>query len=219
MKFMEEIHRNGLVVEELNKSFIVLIPKCINLKSMKDFRPISLVGALYKILAKVLANRKWKVINSVVGESQMAFVRNRQILDSLVITEEIIHQWKKSREGGFLVKLDFEKAYDSLDHSFLDFMLKEMGFGWHWRKWVSCCISTPRLSVLVNGSPTRQFGIERGFRQGDPLSPFLFNVAVEGLSAVFKKAEAMDLMKGISFGGNVVHVTHLQFTDDTILYL
>ncbi|KAK2654817.1 hypothetical protein Ddye_014673 [Dipteronia dyeriana] len=97
---MEEFHRNGLVVEELNKSFIALIPKCIDPKTMKDFRPISLVGALYKILEKVLANCMRKVINSVVGETQMAFVRNRQILDSLVIAEEIIHQWKKSREGG-----------------------------------------------------------------------------------------------------------------------
>ncbi|KAK2639862.1 hypothetical protein Ddye_027657 [Dipteronia dyeriana] len=219
MKFMEDFHRNGSVLEELNMSFIALIPKCINSKTMKDFRPISLVGALYKILAKVLASRMRKVINLVDGESQMAFVRNRQILDSFVIAEEIIHQWKKSREGRVLVKLDFGKAYDSLDHSFLDFMLKEMGFGWRWRKWVGCCISTSRLSVLVNGSPTRQFGMERGLRQGDPLSPFLFNVAAEGLSAVFKKAEAMDLMKGISFGGNVVHVSHMHFKDDTILFL
>ncbi|KAK2654816.1 hypothetical protein Ddye_014672 [Dipteronia dyeriana] len=115
--------------------------------------------------------------------------------------------------------LDFKKAYNSSDHSFLDFMLKEMSFGYRWRKWAGCSISTPRLSILVNGSLTRQFGMERGLRQGDPLSPFLFNVVIEGLSAVFKKAEAMDLIKGISFGGNVIQVTHLQFTDNTILFL
>ncbi|KAK3189600.1 hypothetical protein Dsin_029161 [Dipteronia sinensis] len=75
------------------------------------------------------------------------------------------------------------------------------------------------LSVLVNGSPSRQFGVRRGLLQGDPLSPFLFNVAVEGLSALFRKAEAMDLLKGVYFGEGAVHVSHLQFADDTILFL
>ncbi|KAK3198662.1 hypothetical protein Dsin_022077 [Dipteronia sinensis] len=129
MKFMQDFHWNGSIVKDLNKSFIALIPKCVKPKTMKDFRPICLVGALYKVLAKVLANRMRKVMNSVIGEYQMAFVRNRQIIDSFVIAEEIIHHWKKSKEGGLMVKLDFEKSYDSLDHTFLDNMLREMGFG------------------------------------------------------------------------------------------
>ncbi|KAK3231468.1 hypothetical protein Dsin_003349 [Dipteronia sinensis] len=219
MKFMQDFHRNGSIVKDLNKSFIALIPKCVKPKTMKDFRPICLVGALYKVLGKVLANRMRKVMNSVIGEYQMAFVWNRQIIDSFVIAEEIIHHWKKSKEGGLMVKLDFEKAYDSLDHTFLDNMLCEIGFGWKWRQWISSCISSPVLSVLVNGSPSRQFGIHRGLRQGDPLSPFLFNVAVEGLSALFKRAEDMDLMRGVTFGGGTIHVSHLQFVDDTMLFI
>ena len=163
---------------------------------MSDFRPISLVGSMYKVLAKVLANRMKKVISSVIKEAQMAFVSNRQILDSFVIAEEIIHHWKKGMVGGgLMVKLDFEKAYDSLDHSFLDDMMKEMGFEWKWRQWMRSCISSPGISVLVNGSPTREFGMERGLRQGDPLSHFLFNVTVEGLSALFRKAANLDLVK------------------------
>ncbi|KAI9153519.1 hypothetical protein LWI28_012562 [Acer negundo] len=73
-------------------------------------RPISLIGSMYKILAKVLANRLKLVMDSVIREFQMAFVKNRQILDSFVIAEEIIHMWKKDNKGGLLVKLDFEKA-------------------------------------------------------------------------------------------------------------
>ncbi|KAK3205479.1 hypothetical protein Dsin_019525 [Dipteronia sinensis] len=108
-----------------------------------------------------------------------------------------------------MVKLDFEKAYDSLDHTFLNNKMSEMGY----------CISTPILSVLVNVCSSRQFRIEKGLCQGDPLSPFLFNVAVEGLSALFRKAEAMGLMRGAYFGEGAVHVSHLKFVDDTILFL
>ncbi|KAK3228764.1 hypothetical protein Dsin_000645 [Dipteronia sinensis] len=94
-----------------------------------------------------------------------------------------------------------------------------MGFGGKWRRWMECCISTLMLSVLVNGSLTRQFKLEKDLRQGDSLSLLLFNVAVEGLSALFKKAESLDLIKGVTFGAEAVHVSHLQFADDTILFL
>ncbi|KAK2634507.1 hypothetical protein Ddye_029299 [Dipteronia dyeriana] len=129
MRFMIDFHHNGAVVKELNHTFTTLIPKCLKLKVMKDFRLISLVSSVFKVLAKVLANRLNKVIGSVVGEHQMAFVQYRQILDSFVIVEEIIHHWKMSKDGGLMVKLDFEKTYDSLNYNFLDDILNYMGFG------------------------------------------------------------------------------------------
>ncbi|KAK3219400.1 hypothetical protein Dsin_013370 [Dipteronia sinensis] len=107
----------------------------------------------------------------------------------------------------------------NLDHSFLDHMLSEMSFLKKWRLWVRSCISSPVISILVNGSPTRQFGLKKGLRQRDPLSPFLFNVAVEDLSAVFRKAIDMDMLGGIVFGEATVQVTHLQFADDTIMFI
>ncbi|KAK3197919.1 hypothetical protein Dsin_021334 [Dipteronia sinensis] len=116
---------------------------------------------MYKILAKVLANRLNKAINSIIGETQMSFVKNRQILDIFVIAEEVIQMWKRDKEGGLLIKLDFEKAYNSVEHDFLDLMLKDMRFQEKWRMWVRNYISTPMLSVLVNGSPTSQLGVER----------------------------------------------------------
>ncbi|KAK3189705.1 hypothetical protein Dsin_029266 [Dipteronia sinensis] len=161
---MVDFHDDGVVVKELNRTFIGFIPKCARPENMSDFRPISLVGSFYKFLAKTLANRLKKVIGAVIGETQSAFVKDRQILDSFVVAEEIIHHWKKSKGGGLMVKLDFEKAYDSLDHSFLDKVLKDMGFGRKWRHWMSCCVSSLVLSVLVNRCPTRQFGIEKGLR-------------------------------------------------------
>ncbi|KAK3221844.1 hypothetical protein Dsin_008869 [Dipteronia sinensis] len=119
MKFSNEFHNDGYIVRELNKSFIALIPKYSNQESMRDFRPISLVGSMYKVLAKVLANRLKRVMNLVISDSQIAFVYHRQIIDSFAIAEEIIHSWKKDKAWGLLVKLNFEKAYNSVDHSYL----------------------------------------------------------------------------------------------------
>ncbi|KAK2656853.1 hypothetical protein Ddye_009905 [Dipteronia dyeriana] len=200
MMFIHEFYRNGNIVKDLNKIFVALIPKCSNPESMTDFRPISLVSSLYNILAKMLANRLKVVMNYVIGDYQMAFVKDRKILDSFVIANEIIHSWRNDRVGGILVKLDFEKAYDSVNHSFLDSILENMGFGFKWRQWLRCCISTPSLAVLVNGSSTEEFCLERGLRQGDPLSLFLFNIVVECLSCCFKKALVLNLFKGAYLG-------------------
>ncbi|KAK3218066.1 hypothetical protein Dsin_012036 [Dipteronia sinensis] len=75
------------------------------------------------------------------------------------------------------------------------------------------------MSVLVNGSPTKEFGVERGLRQGDPISPFLFNIVVESLSCCLKKAFDVNMIRGVFFGNEEVHISYLQFADDTNLFL
>ncbi|KAK3230387.1 hypothetical protein Dsin_002268 [Dipteronia sinensis] len=182
-----------------NRKIIMLILKCNRPESMKDFRPIILVSPMYKLLAEVLSNRLKKVIRSIIGEVQLAFVSGRQIIDGFIITDEIFHKWKKDKNGGLLVKLDFEKAYDSVDHGYLDFMMGEMGF--------------------VDYFPMEQFGIEQGLHQGDPLSPFLFNIAIDGFHRLFMKANELDLIRGVVFDDNNVHISHLQFVDDTMVFL
>jgi len=86
MRFVSEFHRNGKLAKSINSTFIVLIPKVDNPQRLNDFRPISLVGSMYKIIAKLLANKLRLVISSVVSETQSAFVKNRQILDGIFIT-------------------------------------------------------------------------------------------------------------------------------------
>ncbi|KAK3199335.1 hypothetical protein Dsin_022750 [Dipteronia sinensis] len=133
LSFLKDFHRDGEIVMHLNRTFIALIPKISKPERITDFRPISLVGAMYKVLSKVLANRLKKVMNSIIGDAQMAFIKQRQIIDSYVVANEIINQWMKDSVGGILVKLDFEKAYDTVDHAFLDVTLENMGFGSKWR--------------------------------------------------------------------------------------
>ena len=112
--FFKDFFERGKFVRSLNTTFLVLIPKKCGAEDLSDFRPISLVGGLYKLLAKVLANRLKKVVGKVVSSSQNAFVEGRQILDVALIANEVIDSLLKRKESGVLCKLDLEKAYDRI---------------------------------------------------------------------------------------------------------
>ena len=112
----------------LNTTFLVLIPKKGEAEDLKDFRPISLLGNLYKLFAKVLANRLKRVVSTVVSDAQNAFVKYRQILNALLIANEIIDLWQKKKKGG-ACKLDIEKAFDDINWQFLMNVMQGMGFG------------------------------------------------------------------------------------------
>ncbi|GLT97295.1 hypothetical protein SLE2022_148680 [Rubroshorea leprosula] len=216
--FLQDFHKNSKMVRGLNTSFIVLIPKVDNPQKIEEFRPISLIGVMYKIIAKILANRLKKVLDGVTGEQQMAFISGRQLMDGVVIANEVVDEAKKKKKETFMFKIDFEKAYDRVNWSFLDYMMQRMGFCATWRKWIRVCLETSLVSVLVNGSPTRQFTVSRGLRQGDPLSPFLFLIVVEGLNGLISTASQKGLLEGVQVGSRGFKVTHLQYADDTILF-
>ena len=115
MKFLNEVFERGRFVRSLNSTFLFLIPKYKGAKDLKDFRPISLVGSLYKLLAKVLANRLKRVMNKLMSKAQNAFIQGRQILDASLVANEIIDSIVKKKDSGVLCKLDIEKAYDHIN--------------------------------------------------------------------------------------------------------
>ncbi|RVX10737.1 Transposon TX1 uncharacterized 149 kDa protein [Vitis vinifera] len=164
MGFLKEFHEHDRFVRSLNSTFLVLILKKAGAKDLRDFIPISLVGGLYKLLAKMLANRFKKVVGKVVSSTQNAFVEGRQILDTALIANEAIDSMLKRNESGVLCKLDIEKAYDHLNWNFLLLVLQRMGFGEKWTGWISWCISIATFSVLINGPPTGFFNSSRGCR-------------------------------------------------------
>ncbi|GJZ22014.1 RNA-directed DNA polymerase, eukaryota, reverse transcriptase zinc-binding domain protein [Tanacetum coccineum] len=116
-------------------------------KFMKDFRPISLIGSVYKIIAKILAKRLCLVLPYLISDVQSAFVANRQILDGPFILNELLSWCKFKKLNGMIFKVDFEKAFDSVKWDYLDETLKAFGFGLKWRNWISSCLNNAMGSV------------------------------------------------------------------------
>nr|KAJ0194327.1 hypothetical protein LSAT_V11C800406660 [Lactuca sativa] len=181
MNFVNHFERCGSFARGCNSSFIALAPKTKDPLSLNDFRPISLMGCLSKIISKILSNRLKTVIGKLIGVEQSAYVEGRCILDGPLIINEVCSWVKRARKKLLLFKVDFDKAFDSVNWQYLDSILEQMGFGNKWRMWIRGCLSSSRASVLINGSPTKEFPIFRGVRQGDPLSPYLFIIAMEGV--------------------------------------
>nr|KAJ0186457.1 hypothetical protein LSAT_V11C900469030 [Lactuca sativa] len=200
-----------------NSSFISLVPKIQDSITISDFRPISLIGYLYKTISKVLAERLKKVVHLVVSPVQTAFIKKRFILDGPLILNEVIAWLRKSKKKAFVFKVDFEKAFDSLSWKYLDSILLQMDFGAKWRAWIHGCLSSTRVSILINGAAMSEFGMERGIRQGDLLSPFLYIIAAVGLHIAMEMAKEQGIFEGIQLPQQGPTISHLQYVDDTIL--
>ncbi|GKB34823.1 RNA-directed DNA polymerase, eukaryota, reverse transcriptase zinc-binding domain protein [Tanacetum coccineum] len=200
-----------------NSSFFTLIPKVNNPTLITDFHPISLIGIHYKIIAKNLANRLSKVIDKIVSKEQSTFIAGRQILDSLIILSEIIEWHKKEKSSSSFLKWILKKAFDSISWKYLDHILDRLGFGYKWCSWIKACLSSSRASILVNGSPTSEFSINRGLKQGDPLSSFLFILVMEGLHNAFSEAVGNGLISGININNSTINISYLFFADDVII--
>ena len=125
---LHNFHEQAVFERSLNVSFLTLIPKKPDAVEVKDFLPIRLVGGMYKIISKVLANCLRRVAHSLISDSRNAFVKGRQILDSVLIASECIDSRMKSGMPGVICKLDIEKAYDHVNWNFLMYLLRWCGF-------------------------------------------------------------------------------------------
>ncbi|XP_039040629.1 uncharacterized protein LOC120178942 [Hibiscus syriacus] len=204
----------------INHIFITLIPKESNIGSLDDYRPISLVGGVYKILSKCLSRRLRSCIGDLISPTQFAFIPGRQILDCSLIANEGIDYWRKKGLKGCVFKVDFKKAYDTVDWPILFKVMEKMGFGFTWISWIRRCVSTASISVLVNGVPSEEFPMAKGLRQGCSLSPLLFNLVGELLNLLIRRAVSEGLFAGLTVGKEEgsFNLSHLQFADDLIIF-
>lgn len=197
--------------------FLALIPKTSSSRGIGDFRPISLLGCLYKILAKLLASRLKKVMTSVIASNQSAFLPGRNILDVVVIINEVVDFSKRAKKECLILKVDFEKAYDTVNWNFLDYMMRRFGMCDKWRAWIKECIFRGELSVLVNGGTTEEVKIQKGLKHGNPLAPFLFLLMAEEPFGMIRNVVSLGIFKGFKVGYEGEEISILQYADDTLL--
>ncbi|XP_074300422.1 uncharacterized protein LOC141631683 [Silene latifolia] len=175
-----------------------------------------------RIITKCITNRLSRVMGYLVGDFQNAFIPGRQIIDNILLAHEAIHNinsHKKGVHGRFAFKADMSKAYDRVRWDFLRATLCGFRFPERIINLIMSCVSTVSYEVLFNGAPLQQFRPQCGLCQGDPLSPYLFILCMEVLSANVYKAQQEGLLKGIKLSRNSEALTHLFFADDSIFFL
>ena len=157
----------------------------------------------------------------VISDSQSAFVPGRMITDNVIIAFETIHYLKNVRVGNnaqMAVELDMSKAYDRVEWNFLEAIMLKLGFHGRWVQLIMACVTTVSYAIMVNGEPHGYVKPQRGLRQGDPLSPYLFLLCAEGLLVLLRKAERDSLIRGISICRRAPRISHLFFADDSIVF-
>jgi hypothetical protein len=207
--------------ECINKTFIVPIPKVASPKELGQFRPISLCNVIYKIASKVVANRLKVVLPEIISEEQSAFVPGRLITDNIITAYECLHFMKrnKAKKHRFCaLKLDMRKAYDRVEWKYLEEIMLKLGFSRRWVTMVMRLVTSVSFSVLFNGVPREEFRPTRGIRQGDPISPYLFLLAAEGLSCLLKNHDQSSALNGVQVASTAPAVNHLLFADDSLLF-
>eukprot|EP00253_Pinus_taeda_P021578 PITA_21578 len=178
--------------DAFNATFLSLILKSYKPSYFDDYSPISLCNNIYKIISKTIALLIKPILSRMISKEQFAFLSQRQIHEAIGTTQDALHSMKKLHKKSIVLKIDLSKAFDRACWSYLQFTLTHIGFPHAFISWIMCCLSSVSYSILINGAASRFFHVERGLRQGCPLSPLLFILIMEGFSKLIKNGRAED---------------------------
>jgi hypothetical protein len=167
------------------------------------------------MFTKVLTNRLMPVADKVIGRNQTGFIKGRNIMEGVVVLHEVLHELKRSKKKGLVLKIDIEKSYDRVRWTFLEQVMIEKGFPKEWISWVK----GEKVCVNVNGERSPYFHTFRGLRQGDHLSPLLFNLVADALGVLLNKAIQKGHIKGVLEDLILGGVSHIQYADDTVIMM
>ena len=214
---VKDFFNSGRLLKQVNHSVIALIPKKANVSTPADFRPISCCNVIYKVISKLLSARLAHALQSIIGPLQNAFLGGRKMSNNVHLLQELLRLYGRKRASPrCMLKVDFKKAFDSVQWDFIRLLLLKLGFPGNFVHLVMACVETTSYSVSVNGRLFGHFKGGSGIRQGDPLSPYLFIACMEYFSRMLSIATDRP---GFKFHPQCdkLQISHLAFADDVIL--
>jgi mannosylglycoprotein endo-beta-mannosidase len=200
----------------MNSSIMILLPKNEDPLEIRDYRPISLVHGFSKIFTKLLASRLAPLLPRLISHAQTAFIAGRSIHENFKLVRNTARFLHRKRQAAALLKIDISKAFDTLSWEFLLDVLHCRGFGRLWCFWISSLLSSASSSLCINGERGEAFRLARGVRQGDPLSPALFILAMDALQALIQWAVDRDLLAGLKLHPQVPRAS--LYADDAVIF-
>jgi len=202
----------------VNATRIALVPKIENPSCMNDYRPISCCNVMYKCISKIIVGRLKTALTDMISPSQAAFIPGRQISDAILLTQNLMHNYHLNKgPARCALKVDLRKAFDTVSWEFILAGLHAIGIPQTMTSWIKQCISTAHYSISLNGELHGFFKASRGIRQGDPLSPYLFVLAMEGLAGILRHTTQQQGFK-YHWRCKQNSITHLCFADDLMLF-
>jgi hypothetical protein len=163
----------------------------------------------------VATNRVTHIAQKVISPSQTAFLTGQNIMEGVIV----LHEMHRKKQSGVILKIDFEKAYDKIDWSFVQQTLRMKGFSPTWHRWIASFMEGGHVGIKINDQVGQNFQTRKGVRQGDPLSPILFNIVVDMLAILINRAKSEGQILGVI--PNLVDdgLSILQYADDTLLFM
>jgi len=202
----------------VNATRVALIPKIENPSCPNDYRPISCCNVLYKCISKLIVHRLKTALADVIAPSQTAFLPCRQISDAILLTQELLHNYHLNNgPARCALKIDLKKAFDTVSWEFILAGLAAIAIPPAMITWITTCITTTHYSISINRESHGFFKASRGIRQGDPLSPYLFVLAMTGLGGIIQQTIQQSTFK-YHWRCKPTGITHICFADDLMLF-
>ncbi|XP_039049729.1 uncharacterized protein LOC120190725 [Hibiscus syriacus] len=209
---------NAKIHHAFNSTIIALVPKVPNPSAVKDYRPISCCSVINKIITKIIVRRLTDVLPEIITLNQTTFIRGRSIIDNTLLAQEMVKGYaRKSISPRCALKIDLHKAFDSIHWGFIIQILKALNLPIAFNAWIEACFTGARYSISFNGTLIGYFKGVRGLRQRDPLSPYLFVLAMNILSIMLNLVAERGML-GFHLKCRKIGLTHLSFADDLLIF-
>lgn len=217
---IQNCFRTNSIPDSWGDTLLCLIPKVDNPSIVSHYRPISLCNTLYKISTKILAKRIKPLLPSLISPFQGAYTPRRHTLDLFLIAQETLNSMNyfKVKEGWLVVKIDIRMAFDTISWSFINKMLRIFKITASLNDLIISCLQKVKYTPLINGKKVKSIYPTRGIKQGDPISPYLFILAMEFLRNLIREKISNKTWNPFRFKNKEPSISHLFFVDDVLFF-